>query len=74
MLSVLPWDKMNLDFMKNKNYCIIFVTLLLIPVILLRDMTSLSFSSLLGNIAIISSIVLVLMYIFNIYAIILDMV
>lgn len=63
MLSKLPWDKMNLDFMTNQNYCIILVTLLLIPVILLRDMTSLSFSSLLGNIAIIGSIVLVLMYI-----------
>lgn len=62
MIAKLPWDKAGMPLLSNQKFCVLIVTLILVPVILLRDMTSLSFASLLGNIAIISCVIIVIVY------------
>lgn len=63
MMSKLPWKKIGIDYFDDNRYImILFVAILLIPVNLLRDMTSLSWSSMLGNFAISASLMMVLCY------------
>lgn len=63
MLAKLPWTKLGISYFEDNRYImILFVAILLIPVNLLRDMTSLSWSSMLGNFAISASLMLVLCY------------
>lgn len=62
MLIQLPWKEWNASILSNSYLMVFIVGLLLIPVNLLRDMTSLSWSSMLGNISIISCLFIVLMY------------
>lgn len=64
MLIRIPWDDIGIPFISNNRYMmIIIVALIMIPVNMLNNMSNLSWSSLLGNILILSCIFIVLMYI-----------
>lgn len=64
MLIRIPWDDIGIPFFSNNRYMmIIIVALIMIPVNMLNNMSNLSWSSLLGNILILSCIFIVLMYI-----------
>lgn len=63
LISHLPWDKAGSDFLyTNKAMFVLFIGILLIPLVLLRDCASLSFASMLGNVAIIGSLIIVFVY------------
>lgn len=66
MLSRLPWSKIGLSYFENNRLMMmVIIVALLIPVNLLRDMTSLSWASMLGNACIIVCLFIVLMYIYK---------
>lgn len=65
MLSRLPWTKIGIpSFEGNRFVMILIILAILIPINLLRDMTSLSWASMLGNVCIIICLFIVLMYIY----------
>lgn len=63
MLSRLPWTKIGIPYFEgNRLIMILIIVAILIPINLLRDMTSLSWASMLGNACIIICLFIVLMY------------